>query len=123
MSEQVSYRRALEELGALLSGRWVPAVLTALAGGPLRFSDFIQEINEADPRGVQRKLTEKVLADTLRVLEQARLIANRRQSAAVGGSSYYELTTHGKTFLQELRPAIKWAVHYINNSESTEHTT
>ena len=87
-----------------------------MAAGPLRFTDLLAEIDEAEARSGladhPKPLTEKVLTATLRSMERAHLIQNHRQAATFAGGSWYELTVHGKTLLRSLRPVVAWAMDY-----------
>lgn len=112
MMADLSYRWGLEEVAGLLAGRWVPAVLTALAAGPLRYTDLLAEIRDAESRLDRTPLSDKSFAHTLKVLEGAQLIENYCEPATFAGASWYQLTRQGKTFLLALRPAIAWAIKY-----------
>jgi len=123
MMADPSYRWALEEVAGLLASRWVPAVLTALAAGPLRYTDLLAEIRDAESRLDRTLLSDKSLAHTLKLMERTHLIENHCESATFAAASWYQLTRHGKTLLLALRPAITWAINYheaITGDESPQ---
>lgn len=112
MLSGVPYRQGVEEAMRLLSGRWVAAVLAALAEGPLHYTDLLAAINNAARqagRGArQRPLTEKVLTETLRRMERDRLVVRHREPTPLP-SVWYELTPMARSLLRSLRPLAEWA--------------
>jgi DNA-binding HxlR family transcriptional regulator len=111
-SAVVSYRQALEEAMGVLSGQWVPAVLTALAVGPLHFVELLAEINSVDERHGRRAhptpLSSKVLARTLQRMGDEGLVL-RHKDPSPHPSVWYEITEDGRTLLEALRPLAQWA--------------
>ena len=108
---EVPYRQGVEEAMRLLSGRWVAAVLAALAEGPLHYTDLLTAINDTLRRvGTvgQRPLTEKVLTDTLRRMERDGLLLRHREPTPLP-SVWYELTPMARSLLRSLRPLAEWA--------------
>jgi DNA-binding HxlR family transcriptional regulator len=107
----VPYRQGVEEAMRLLAGRWVAAVLAALAEGPLHYTDLLTAINDnlrrAGTTG-QRPLTEKVLTDTLRRMERDGLLLRHREPTPLP-SVWYELTPMARSLLRSLRPLAEWA--------------
>ncbi len=84
-----------------LSDRWTVLVLNELAqNGTLRFSELRKRIVDISPR---------MLAQTLRHLEQNGLVA-RRVFPTVPPRVEYSLTPLGRSFLQSVRAMIDWAV-------------
>ncbi|NUR84058.1 MAG: helix-turn-helix transcriptional regulator [Nonomuraea sp.] len=91
-----------------LSDKWVTLVLSALSGGERRYSDLARQI-----AGVSQKM----LTQTLRVLERDGLVA-RRLTAQVPVRVDYALTPLGES-LMPLVAAIKaWAEEHIEDVES-----
>lgn len=115
MHTGVPYRQGVEEAMRLLSGRWVAAVLAALAEGPLHYTDLHTAINDAVRRadsGRQRSLTEKVFTETLRRMERDGLLLRHREPTPLP-SVWYELTPMARSLLRSLRPLAEWAqVHH-----------
>jgi DNA-binding HxlR family transcriptional regulator len=108
----VPYRQGIEEAMRLLSGRWVAAVLAALAEGPLHYTDLLSAINSAARQAGlvsrQRPLTEKVLTETLRRMERDGLLIRHREPTPLP-SVWYELTPMARSLLRSLRPLAEWA--------------
>ena len=89
-------------LGAL-SDKWLTLIVSALAGGPLRYAELSREVAGA---------SEKMLTQTLRKLERDGLVG-RTVTAAVPVQVTYELTALGRELLP-LQQAIKsWAETHI----------
>jgi DNA-binding HxlR family transcriptional regulator len=115
-SEEIPYARALESAVALIRGKWAIAVLSALAGGPLRLSDLLDHINEHHRQRDERPLSVKVLTDTLRPLVDASLVENAKEPDAFAAPSWYGLTHHGRTLIRSARPLVKWYHEYVDPS-------
>lgn len=112
MLSGVPYRQGIEEAMRLLSGRWVAAVMAALAEGPLHYTDLLSAINSAARQAGlvsrQRPLTEKVLTETLRRMERDGLLIRHREPTPLP-SVWYELTPMARSLLRSLRPLAEWA--------------
>lgn len=76
-------RRALE----LISGKWVPLVLPALAAGPLRNSELLRKLDG---------ISQKMMTQTLRDLERHGLV-RREDMRTVPPHVRYHLTELGKS--------------------------
>ena len=104
MADQAAYdayaaacptRKLLDEI----AGKWVSLILVALGDGPLRYSDLSRRI-----AGVSQKM----LTQTLRVLERDGLLA-RKVTASVSVRVDYSLTPLGES-LRALMAGFKdWA--------------
>lgn len=108
----VPYRQAVEEVMAVLRGQWTVAVLAALALGETRRKDLLPAINAVDERvgrvAHARPLTDRVLEDTLRRMQDDELI-DRRSEPGPFGATWYKLTPTGYSLLTALRPLAEWA--------------
>ena len=82
-----------------LSDKWVCLVLTALAGGPLRYGDLSRKI-----AGVSQKM----LTQTLRAIERDGLVT-RTVTPTVPVRVDYELTELGTSLLPVMRGIKLWA--------------
>ncbi|MFJ8229886.1 winged helix-turn-helix transcriptional regulator [Streptomyces sp. NPDC094448] len=91
------------ELLDRLSDKWVSLVLTALAGGPLRYSDLNRTI-----AGVSQKM----LTQTLRALERDGLLT-RTVTASVPVRVDYRLTPLGRSLLPVMAAVKAWAEDHI----------
>ena len=91
------------ELLATLSDKWVTLVLSALADGPLRYSEVSRAVSGA---------SQKMLTQTLRKLERDGLVL-RRITAAVPVRVDYELTDLGRDLLPVQRAIKAWAETHI----------
>lgn len=87
-------RHALNRLGE----KWIPALLSALAGGPRRYHELHRELPVAP----------KVLTTALRTLESDGFIA-RLESPSIQVQVNYELTAAGRSLLDLLRRVEQWA--------------
>lgn len=77
---------------AIVGGKWKPVILAHLKQGPMRYG----ELRRAIPR-----LSDKMLAQRLRELEESGLVA-RRKTGGRGAQSVYSLTAR----VHALRPAL-----------------
>lgn len=83
-----------------ISDKWVVLVLSLLEDGPKRFSVLKREIDG---------ISQKMLSQTLRALEQVGLIT-RRAFPTVPVTVEYELTALGRSLNLALAPMIDWAI-------------
>ncbi len=90
-----------------LSDKWVSLVLTALANGPLRYSDLARTV-----AGVSQKM----LTQTLRGLERDGL-ASRTVTASVPVRVDYRLTPLGTSLLPLMAAIKEWAESHIEDVE------
>jgi DNA-binding HxlR family transcriptional regulator len=87
-----------------ISDKWVTLVLSALAHGPLRYSDLSRRI-----AGVSQKM----LTQTLRQLERDGLLT-RTLTPAVPVRVDYQLTELGKTMLPVVAAIKQWSETHIH---------
>ncbi len=87
-----------------ISDKWVTLVLSALAEGPLRYSDLSRRI-----AGVSQKM----LTQTLRRLERDGLLT-RTITPAVPVRVDYQLTTLGRTILPVVAAIKHWSEGHIH---------
>ena len=97
-------RKALERI----SDKWVTLILSALAGGPLRYSELNRTI-----AGVSQKM----LTQTLRTLERDGLVA-RTASLAVPVRVEYALTPLGTSLMPAVNALKTWAEQHIDEIET-----
>lgn len=88
-------RRALE----LISGKWVPLVLPALAHGPLRNNELLRKLDG---------ISQKMMTQTLRELERHGLVL-REDMRTVPPHVRYHLTELGKSLNGALVALDRWA--------------
>jgi DNA-binding HxlR family transcriptional regulator len=86
-----------------ISSKWVSLVLSALAHGPMRYSDLARKI-----AGVSQKM----LTQTLRVLERDGLLT-RQVTASVPVRVDYQLTDLGRTLLPLMAAVKLWAEEHV----------
>jgi DNA-binding HxlR family transcriptional regulator len=91
------------ELLATLSDKWVTLVLSALADGPMRYSELSREVAGA---------SQKMLTQTLRKLERDGLVS-RTVTQSVPVRVDYELTELGESLLPVQRAIKAWAETHI----------
>lgn len=91
------------QLLATLSDKWVTLVISALADGPMRYSELGRTIAGASP---------KMLTQTLRRLERDGLV-ERKITASVPVRVDYTLTSLGLELLPLQRGIKKWAEEHI----------
>jgi DNA-binding HxlR family transcriptional regulator len=91
------------QLLATLSDKWVTLVLSALADGPLRYSQLSRTIAAA---------SQKMLTQTLRKLDRDGLLT-RTITPSVLVRTDYELTTLGESLLPVQRARKLWAETHI----------
>jgi DNA-binding HxlR family transcriptional regulator len=95
------------QLLATLSDKWVTLVLSALADGPLRYSEISRVVAGA---------SQKMLTQTLRKLERDGLVT-RTVTASVPVRVDYELTPLGTSLLPVQRGIKEWAEAHIAEVE------
>jgi DNA-binding HxlR family transcriptional regulator len=86
----------------VLSSKWSVAILAELSGGTRRFNELLRRID-----GISRRM----LAATLRRLEEAGLIT-RRVYAAVPARVEYDLSPAGTELFHALMPLSGWALQH-----------
>jgi len=91
-----------------ISDKWVTLILTALADGPLRYSELGRRI-----AGVSQKM----LTQTLRTLERDGLVA-RGITAAVPVRVDYALTPLGRSLMPAVIALKHWAQEHIGEIEA-----
>jgi len=105
---EASYRHGLDRVARMLGRQWAPAILAALTGGGLRYSDLLSRVNRDEERaGNTRRLSSKMLSQTLPRMEQDGLVM--RHEEPVTAAVWYELSPLGRSFMQALRPLVDWA--------------
>ena len=110
----LSYRQGIDAVVRLIGGRgtsWIPAIMTALATQPLRYSELLAEVNRAEERGgniIHGRLSEKVLSNTLPRMERLGLVTKRRMQQ-FQPETWYELTEFAYSLLTVLRVVAEWA--------------
>ncbi|MEV6930636.1 helix-turn-helix domain-containing protein [Dactylosporangium sp. NPDC051485] len=93
-----------------ISDKWVSLVLTALAGGPQRYSDLSRRI-----AGVSQKM----LTQTLRTMERDGLLT-RTVTASVPVRVDYRLTALGESLLPLMASIKAWAETHIEAVERAQ---
>jgi DNA-binding HxlR family transcriptional regulator len=111
--ESAEYNANLKEcpghkLLATLSDKWVTLVLSALADGPLRYSELSRIVAGA---------SQKMLTQTVRKLERDGLIT-RTVTPSVPVRVDYELTELGTSLLPVQRAVKEWAEEHIDDVEA-----
>ncbi|RDV45311.1 transcriptional regulator [Leifsonia sp. ku-ls] len=99
MSATCPSRLVLHRIGA----RWTVFVVNALEQGPLRFTELLKRISGVTP---------KVLAETLRSLEEDGLVT-RTPFEQNPPRVDYELTDLGRSLLVPLRAVRAWAEEHV----------
>jgi DNA-binding HxlR family transcriptional regulator len=97
-------RTILDRLG----DRWTVSVLSALCGGPLRYTEIHLRIPTC---------SQKMLTQTLRGLERDGLLV-RTVYAEVPPRVDYRLTERGVTLVAALRPLETWADQHMARDQS-----
>lgn len=82
-----------------MSNKWVIPILAALADGPLRHSELHRAIGPA--------ISQKVLTETLRLMQHNNLVAERK-TATDAATAPYALTPSAKELLEPLAALARW---------------
>jgi DNA-binding HxlR family transcriptional regulator len=99
----------VERALGIVSGRWKAVLLNVLAVGPQRTSDLEKRI---------AGLSQKVLIQQLRALEEHGLV--RRQAVAADPQGIeYLLTPLGESLLPLLQSLMAWGTHHANEVGET----
>ena len=85
----------------VVSNKWVIPVIAALADGPLRHSDLHRAIGPA--------ISQKVLTETLRLMQQNCLVAERKTVVAAT-TAPYALTQSAEELLEPLAALAQWHI-------------
>jgi DNA-binding HxlR family transcriptional regulator len=94
----------IERALGVLSGRWKAVLLDVLAGGPQRTCDLEKRIDG---------LSQKVLIEQLRALEEHGLV-QRQPVAADPQGIEYRLTPLGESLRPILQSLMAWGAHHAN---------
>jgi DNA-binding HxlR family transcriptional regulator len=100
----------VERALAVLSGRWKAVILFVLLEGPKRTSDLEQVIVG---------ISQKVLIEQLRALEQHGLVS-RQASAQDSRGVEYLLTSLGESLRPVLQTLIDWGVHHAGERDDLD---
>lgn len=84
----------------VLGGKWRGATVAHLSARPMRYSDLRRAIPQ---------LSDKVLAATLRELEELGILSRSTADRESAGSKVYRLTAKGQAMAPMLRLACAWA--------------
>ena len=108
-----SYRQAFEQVQSLLDGNWTVAILLALAGGPLYFTQIQTKVNSVEDavgrHSHEVPLSRPEMSRTLKRLTERGLVA-RHDETVSHPKVRYELTPTGRSLLGAVvRPAAEWA--------------
>lgn len=95
---------ALNELIYLLSKRWITEVLFSIEEGNSRFSSLKEDL---------RYISDNILADRLKVLEQHKLINRQEQLPDVPVRVEYSLTATGHKLSELLDGMCKFAEKHV----------
>jgi DNA-binding HxlR family transcriptional regulator len=87
-----------------MGDKWTAMIISCLENGPRRFSEI---------RVPLRRVTPKVLAESLRALERDGLVT-RTAYAEIPPRVEYELTPLGRTYLEPLAAARAWCEQHIS---------
>ena|SRR5215469_15109159 len=90
---------------AVLGGKWKTVILCYLKERPCRFSEL---------RALLPGLSEKMLAERLRDLVAAGLVAQRKTTGK-GGSSVYTLTANGRSLSKPLTALYDWGLEHAHH--------
>jgi DNA-binding HxlR family transcriptional regulator len=91
---------ALNELIYLLSKRWITEVLFSIEAGNVRFSSLKEDL---------RYISDNILADRLKLLEQHKLITRNDHGPDVSSRIEYSLTESGYQLSDQLDVLCKFA--------------
>ena len=87
----------------LVGRRWSGAIILAASRGSTRYSDFLAAVP---------KLSERLLAQRLRELESAQVLA-RNVVPTTPVQVRYELTERGRELAEAVQPLVRWGERWI----------
>jgi DNA-binding HxlR family transcriptional regulator len=93
----------------LTSGRWVLPVMVSLEPRPLQFMDLLRAVNDRMGPAWPRRLSERVLSDTLRRLELAGLVLHQPRPGIGGAPGPYMLVGGARSLLAAMTALEAWA--------------
>ncbi|UGT69607.1 helix-turn-helix transcriptional regulator [Nocardia gipuzkoensis] len=94
-----------------ITSRWGMLILTALGGGPLRFSEL---------HGMIGGISEKMLSQTLRTLVRDGLVARTVEPTTPPRVSY-ELTSLGQGLTESLLQFLEWIRQHTADVVAAQH--
>ncbi|MGY1868185.1 winged helix-turn-helix transcriptional regulator [Nocardia gipuzkoensis] len=94
-----------------ITSRWGMLILTALGGGPLRFSEL---------HGMIGGISEKMLSQTLRTLVRDGLVARTVEPSTPPRVSY-ELTSLGQGLTESLLQFLEWIRQHTADVVAAQH--
>jgi len=106
-----NYRCEIEITLELISGKWKALILWNLGNHEIiRFNEFRRIIPE---------ITQKMLTQQLRSLEENRLV-NRKIYNQIPPMVEYSLSEEGRELMPILEQMDKWGKNYVNNYKKTK---
>lgn len=107
LEETCATRQAIERL----AGKWRVLLIYALLAGPQRHSELRRRIPD---------ITQKVLTETLRGMEDDGLVERRVLKDSAPQHVEYELTDLGRTLNEPLAAICAWAVEHAEPTAATQ---
>jgi DNA-binding HxlR family transcriptional regulator len=101
---QFKYAWGIDAAIAVIGGKWKPLVLYELRDGTLRFSQIL--------KGIQPKITQRMLTKELRELEKDGLIT-RKVYPEVPPKVEYSLTETGQSLMPILDQLCHWGYEHM----------
>ena len=114
--DEVSSFAALREVFRLLGGKWDAAIISALAGGPLHWSEIrakIHSYGEMSPNDSTSTLHDSILSRALQRMQRDGLVVRVEQAAVFPRSVTYALTPTAECLAEKLVPLAEWAMTHV----------
>lgn len=116
MRDEASSFAALHEVFRLLGGKWDAAIFSALAEGPLHWSEIrtkIQSYRKMSQNDAGSTLHDSILSRALQRMQRDGLVIRVEQAAVFPRSVTYALTPTAKCLIEKLTPVADWAMSQI----------
>lgn len=104
--KQYKYAWGIDAAIAVIGGKWKPLILYELRDGTLRFSQIL--------KGIQPKITQRMLTKELRELESDGLIT-RKVYPEVPPKVEYSLTERGLSLMPILDDLCHWGYEHMDD--------
>lgn len=107
------FARHMGDLRQLLNRKWEPHILAALSRKPMRYTELFDAVRAMQPTDgwrprPGRKITDKVLRETLEAMQDDGLVTRHRDDAFGPLAPGYALTLTAVELVYALRPVLRW---------------
>lgn len=111
------FLRSLYDLKYLFGDKWAPAIVVALAGGPMRRKEILSTISSysigEEWSDKQAVLHDSILARTLKKMTEEGILSRRRDTETFPARVYYSLNLEVVELLDVLDTVVAWVNKHL----------